>query len=275
MQHIEHLAGLGDRAEERIIATLPLLLAVEPHRRALGRFPCADHRAIEVERHARESKGHKPGHDPLSHECLQALCALCVRLRQSPRQRGDIRQTTQAERPHDQGVIRVVAYIAQSPVSQHEVQYQTQHQGRMSEDRADGEMAEAAAQPFFEPQTSEQRLEEDEARERGQLAVFKTQCGQAMGLAVDFGFAILHGKRSPSGMRLFAETHYTAKCRPLLRLSDHEIRLFIPLLDITGGDVQRDATNSLQPCLLCHFLTIRMEIYATRGEAPGESGMEV
>jgi hypothetical protein len=37
-----------------------------------------------------------------------------------------------------------------------------------------------------------------------------------MGLAVDFGFAILHGKRSPSGMRLFAETHYTAKCRRFL-----------------------------------------------------------
>jgi hypothetical protein len=66
-------------------------------------------------------------------------------------------------------------------------------------------------------------------------------------------------------MRLFAETHDTAKCRPLLRLSDHEISLFIPSLDITGGDVQRDATNPLQPCLLCHFLTIRMEIYATRG----------
>jgi hypothetical protein len=69
------------------------------------------------------------------------------------------------------------------------MQHQTQHQRRVSEDRADGEMAKAAAQPFFESQTSEQRLEEDEARERGQLAVFKTQCGQAMGLAVDFGWA--------------------------------------------------------------------------------------
>jgi len=52
-------------------------------------------------------------------------------------------------------------------------------------------MAEAAAQPLLESQTSEERLDEDEARERGQLAVFKTQCGQAMGFAVDFGFAIL------------------------------------------------------------------------------------
>jgi hypothetical protein len=177
MQHIEHLAGLGDHTEERIIAALPLLLAVKPYGRALGTFPCADHRAIEVERHARESKGHKPGHDPLPHESLQALHTLCVRPRQSPRQSGDIRQTTQAECAHDQRVIRIVAHIAQPPVSQRKVQHQTQYQGRMSKDRADGEMAEAAAQPLLEPQTSEQRLEEDEARERGQLAIFKTQCG--------------------------------------------------------------------------------------------------
>jgi hypothetical protein len=57
----------------------------------------------------------------------------------------------------------IVAYIAQPPVSQHEVQHQTQYQGRMSDDRADGEIAEAAAQPFFETQMNEQRLEEDEA----------------------------------------------------------------------------------------------------------------
>jgi hypothetical protein len=64
-------------------------------------------------------------------------------------------------------------------------------------------------------------------------------------------------------MRLFAKTHYTAKCRPLLRLSDHEISFFIPSLDITGGDFQRDATKSLQPCILRHCLTIRVDIYAT------------
>ena len=125
MQHIEHLAGLGDRAEERIITALPLFLAVEPDGRALGPFPCADHRAIEVERHAREPKGHKPGHDPLPHESLQVLYTLSVRPRQSPRERRDIGQTAQAERPHDQGVIRIVAHIAQSPVSQHEMQHQT------------------------------------------------------------------------------------------------------------------------------------------------------
>ncbi|MCA1601940.1 MAG: hypothetical protein LC776_09975, partial [Acidobacteria bacterium] len=39
----------------------------------------------------------------------------------------------------------------------------------------------------------------------------------------------------------------------------------IPSLDITSGDVQRDTTNSLQPCILRHFLTIRVDFYATGG----------
>ena len=85
MQHIEHLTGLGDRAEERIIAALPLLLAVKSYCRALGAFACADHRAIEVERHARKPKGHKPANDPLPHESLQALLTLSASALANPR----------------------------------------------------------------------------------------------------------------------------------------------------------------------------------------------
>jgi hypothetical protein len=66
-------------------------------------------------------------------------------------------------------------------------------------------------------------------------------------------------------MGFFAKTHYTAKCRPLPSLSDHEISYFAQRLDITGGDVQRNAANSLQPRLLRPFLTIRADFYATGG----------
>jgi hypothetical protein len=123
-------------------------------------------------------------------------------------------------------------------------------------------MAEAAAQPLLEPQMSEQRWEEDEARERGQLAVFKAQGGQAMGLAVDFGFAILHGKRSPSGMRLFAKHIIPRSADRFLAFLIMKSGIFLGL-DITGGDVQRRAINSLKPWLLRAFLTIRVDIYAT------------
>lgn len=51
----------------------------------------------------------------------------------------------------------------------------------------------------------------------------------------------------------------------LRTLSEREISYFTERLDITGGDVQRNAKNSLQPCLLCSFLTIRVEVYATGG----------
>jgi hypothetical protein len=67
----------------------------------------------------------------------------------------------------------------------------------------------------------------------------------------------------------FGKTHYTAKRRPLLKLSDHEISLFIPSLHITDGGVQRNATNSLQPCLLRHFLTIRVDIMQLEGKELG------
>jgi hypothetical protein len=46
-------------------------------------------------------------------------------------------------------------------------------------------------------------------------------------------------------------------------------------LDITGGAVQRNATNSLQPCLLRPFLTIRVDIYATGGYTLGSRGFYV
>jgi hypothetical protein len=85
-----------------------------------------------------------------------------------------------------------------------------------------------------------------------------------MGFAVDFGFAILHGKRSPAGMRLFAQTHIPRSAERFLA-SGHEISYFAYRLDITGGGVQRGAANSLQPCLLRLFLTIRLEVYATAG----------
>ncbi len=130
---------------------------VQKRGRAVGPFPCADHRAIEVERHAREPKGHKPGHDSLPHESLQALWTRPP----SPiperawRYRADGAARSSA-RPRDHPNSSANRATAGS---QRRVKHQTQHQRGVSEDRADGEMAEAAAQPFLEPQMSEQRLD--------------------------------------------------------------------------------------------------------------------
>ena len=58
MQHIEHLAGLGDRAEERVVAALPLLLAVKPYWVASLLMPgCASRLRIERDWKARAKDG--------------------------------------------------------------------------------------------------------------------------------------------------------------------------------------------------------------------------
>ena len=45
---IEDLPGLGDGAEQGIVATLALLPGVEPDRRAFGEVAGGQHRAVEV-----------------------------------------------------------------------------------------------------------------------------------------------------------------------------------------------------------------------------------
>ena len=60
MQHIEHLTGLRHGAKEGVITALALLLAVKPHRRALGKARGAQYRAIEIERHPGECQCHQP-----------------------------------------------------------------------------------------------------------------------------------------------------------------------------------------------------------------------
>ena len=56
MKHIEHLSGLSHRAEQGIVAALPLLLFVEAERCALGRTAGADHRTVKVQCKASQFK---------------------------------------------------------------------------------------------------------------------------------------------------------------------------------------------------------------------------
>ncbi len=82
--------------------------------------------------------------------------------------------------------------IPQLPVPEQKVHDQAQHQGGIAKNGTDLEMAKTAAQSLLQPQTQEELLDEDEPRERGQLAVLKTKLRKAMRLAVNFGSATLH-----------------------------------------------------------------------------------
>ena len=104
MQHIEHLPRLGDGAKEGIITALALLLAVKPHRRALGKARGAKYRAIEIERHPGEFQCHQPCDDQLPEHVLQVLDTVLVSPCQPPAQGGHIGQSSQTQRPLDQRV---------------------------------------------------------------------------------------------------------------------------------------------------------------------------
>jgi hypothetical protein len=57
--------------------------------------------------------------------------------------------------------------------------------------------AEAVAQPILEIQPLEQKLEDEQPREGGQLLVFKSELRDRVGLALDLVSAKLHGERPP------------------------------------------------------------------------------
>ncbi len=62
----------------------------------------------------------------------------------------------------------------------------------VSEYRADVQMAETARELLLEAEPDEQGFEQDQPREGGEFLVFKTQIGNAVGLAMNLGFATLH-----------------------------------------------------------------------------------
>ena len=49
MVHVEHLVGLGDGAEQGVVAACPFLVLVEPHGGAFGMAPGAQHRPVEAQ----------------------------------------------------------------------------------------------------------------------------------------------------------------------------------------------------------------------------------
>ena len=56
VEDIEDLARLSDRAEQRIVASLPLFLAIESHRGALSKAAGADDRTVKVKGQATKAE---------------------------------------------------------------------------------------------------------------------------------------------------------------------------------------------------------------------------
>ena len=110
VQYIEHLSGLGDGAEQGVVAALALLLAVEAHGGAFSKAARADHRAVEIQRQARRPQGGEALQHQPTQQALQRSNALGIGTGQAATDRGHIRQALQ---PHHAFHHRVIGIEAQ------------------------------------------------------------------------------------------------------------------------------------------------------------------
>ena len=78
---------------------------------------------------------------------------------------------------------------------------------------------------LLQPQTQEDLLDEDEPRERDQLAVLKTKLRKAVSLAVDVGSATLHRSGLLLGSYSFAKHIIPRSVGRFPEFSDHRISL--------------------------------------------------
>jgi hypothetical protein len=130
-------------------------------------------------------------------EPAQLLRAGLIGTRQGTAQGRGIRQPGKPQDPAHQRVILVVADITQFPVAQQQMHDEQQHHHPMAEDRRDAQMLKTVAESPLQPQAGKQRLKNNQPGKRGELLVFKTQCGKLVGFTVYRGSATLHAERFP------------------------------------------------------------------------------
>ena len=196
---IEDLPGLGDGAEQGIVAALSLLPGVEADCRAFGETAGGEHRAVEVQGDAGKPQPGELRQDTPAAEMAQVADATFIQPRQRPAEGGDIRQPPEPEQAQHHGIVPVEAHVLEPTITQQQVDDQQQHHHPVSKDGADLQMVEALAQLSLQVDAGEQRLVEHQTGKRGQALVFEPDFRDAMGLAMDGSFATLHA----NGLRWF------------------------------------------------------------------------
>jgi len=199
MPDVEHLSGLGDGAEEGVIAAASFLLAVEADGRAFGETSVGKHGAVEVQRDPGKLQSTKLIQNPLPDQSAQVGDTGVIQSRQRPADGGDIRQALQPQQAMHHRVIPVVAHILQSAVTQQEMSDQQQYHHAVAEDRADLQMTETSVQLLLQSDAGKQRLVNHKTGKRGQALVFEPNLGNAMRFTMSGRFATLH----MNGLRWF------------------------------------------------------------------------
>ena len=125
--NIENLVCLRNGTKQRVVAARTFLFPIETHRRAFGMASCAQHRSVEVKRHARKLLGQQAFNDQVSRFISDFLDDYLIRATECAADGGHIRQTLQTQHTLDHLVIAIVVHIAQLAVPNDQMHDQQYH----------------------------------------------------------------------------------------------------------------------------------------------------
>ena len=192
VQDIEDLARLRHGAEQRVVAARPFLGLAVADGAALGMPLRVDDRAIEVQREPGELEAVQPVLHELAAEGADLGHAAGIGLPERATDRGDVRQPREAQEPPEEGIVPVVAGIAELAIAQEQVHDEQEDDEVVAEDRRDVQMAEAGAQAVLELQAAQEGLQEDEPAVGGQGLLLEAEGGEFVDFAMDRGSAMFH-----------------------------------------------------------------------------------
>ncbi len=149
-------------------------------------------RAIEIECNAGQPQPCQTLKHQLSEESPQTLDDLLVQVLQHTTEGSDIGQFSQTQQALDDRIIVIEVEISEMAVAEQQVDNQAEHQAAVAIRGFDLQMPEALSQSRSQIEASKQRLKEDQARERGQFLVLKSQLWQDSGFTSNGFSAKLH-----------------------------------------------------------------------------------
>jgi hypothetical protein len=167
MEEVEDLSGLGNGAEEGVVASGSLSLFVEADGGSLGVPAGRVDGAVKVDGESGGLPGGEAVEDEVAEEPAEALDTVRVSLGEGTADGGDIGEALEAEESEDHGVLVVEAGVTQFAVAQEQVDDELKRDACEAINGSGGEMAEAIPEAILEAQVVKEHMHDDESGERG------------------------------------------------------------------------------------------------------------
>lgn len=192
-EEVEDLAGLGDGTEQRVVAALSFLLAVESDGGAFCPAVGAEHRAVEVESEAAQWKSREALQHQTAKQVPQFVDHGLCDLGQDSADRGDMRKTTQLEQAQDERVVIVEAGVSQVSIPEQDMNEEAEHHNGIAVGSRGSELSEALLEAVSEVKAIKKSLEQDQSGEGCELLIFEAELGESVGFTSNLRSAKLHG----------------------------------------------------------------------------------